>query len=656
MSVSKKIILSKIVEYLLKQNIKFRNKVANVKSLYCPVCNDSKCIATIIPVANLLRCAKEKKKYSLIDLVKILEEDKKDLSEEDILQYLKKELEINVITEKDEKEIEDLLSFYKENNFSLIPITKNSKVPAIKEWTNKIYTEIEDWRNWVSNSLNLGSRTGKVSGITVIDIDVLLNDEKEEFRFKNISKERATEILNKRKDGLKTIDEEIGKIIGNPLVLKNLGGKQLIYQYEEDIPKTKLDIKDIHIDIENDGGYILIPPSKLGKTNRKFEALINPPKMPKELKKILLDKVTVPRKTNSEKIAEDISTGDFNLGLIKEGERSDNLCRIGGLLRKELNINQTRHSLNIINRHLCERPLPNREINAMLSSLDRYIQDDNQELAHKVLSYLKDAKQASKAEIEICVFGERVKGEKRKVVDKLLVYLIKEGKIMKKGKEYQILERMQWNDELLNVGTPVDFEVPYLGEIANFNKSDLIIIGSQNKYGKTHLSLNFIQRLVKQGIKPYYIYNESGCRFSRIALNLGLKDGDFYHVFCSDPEKIILENNAITIFDWVKPTDFTRVDNLFNGFVEKLEKSKGLMVSFVQLKNDDTFFAPNQIGQFPAMLCRYLYEDETGKHTKFKIDNVREAKVHGKVFEVPTQYIPETKEVKTIKELEKGDK
>lgn len=173
----------------------------------------------------------------------------------------------------------------------------------------------------------------------------------------------------------------------------------------------------------------------------------------------------------------------------------------------------------------------------------------------------------------------------------------------------------------------------------------------------TTLAMNIIQRLVKQGIKPYYIYNETGSRFARISLHLGMKDGDFYHVFASDPEKIILEDDAITIFDWVKPTNYARVDNLFDGMVNRLHKTKGFMICFVQLRGDDTFFAPDQIGQFPALLCRYMYEKNSkGDFTYFHLDSIRDTKIKSiKELDIPCIYNWDTKEVKLIEEFDEKE-
>jgi hypothetical protein len=215
---------------------------------------------------------------------------------------------------------------------------------------------------------------------------------------------------------------------------------------------------------------------------------------------------------------------------------------------------------------------------------------------------------------------------------------------------------MDWSDTLIDVGTPINFKIPYLDDVAYFYKGDLIIVGAMNKKGKTLLALNVIKRFVQQGIKPYYVYNEKqGGRFARDSLQLGLIEGDYYHVRCKNPHKLILEPEAITVYDWVKirGDEFSLTADLFDDLVEKVERTNGLLICFVQLKENNSFFAPNLIGQVPAILCKYLYEDEKdGTFTYFDVCAVRDPKLKGKKFKIPCRYNWDTKEVHRLDELE----
>jgi hypothetical protein len=516
------------------------------------------------------------------------------------------------------------LEQYEKWGFDLVPITANGKIPVENEWTKKSHKNIEEWNRWIKEGLNIGVKTGLISNITIIDIDQ------------------------------KPIPEEIKKMMGNPIIQESGKGFHLIYRYDSDLRKTRID--ELKIDIENDGGQVVIYPSLVNDVRRKFiETPVEITSMPKELKAFLLSKITVPRQTLSEKLVEDIKSEDFNLGVLDEGGRNANLIRLGGILRKELNITQTGYVLSILNKHLCKEPLPSKEVSAMIKSLDRYTEFDEKELAHKVLEYLKYIEEANRTEIAMAVVGSN-RGEEKKRVDKALAYLVKEGYITKHGRSYAIIKKGEWKDTLIDEGEPIDFQMPYFYDVANFNFGDLILIGSKNKRGKTHLSMNIVKQLVNQNLNPYYISLEAGSRFTKIALQLGMKEGDFKWTFCSDPTQIEIEPNAITIIDWLCPQNFAETDKIFMRFVEQLHKTNGVLIVFMQLKDDNTWFAPNMVKQFPSLACKYIYDNEDdGEYGKFKIEVIRDPKLRIKSHELPCRYNWETKELKRIDELTEED-
>lgn len=624
---SKHIILSYLIPYLKKKEIPYK-KFGKTIMVKCPFCEEQKMSANVIPNTNLIKCLSCNKKYTILDLATVFDFEVPPTDDQEVYDYLIKELNIELPTQAEKNKVEEILNFYEKNEFDLVRIIPNGKIPVEKNWTNKYHKNKEEWVQWLDENANLGIKTGKISGITVIDIDT------------------------------KPIPKEIEKIMGKTLIQETTKGFHLFYKYDSDFPKTRID--EFQIDLENDGGQVVSAPSKINGIVRKIE-LNNIIEMPNELKKLLINKVTKPKKTFSEEIIEGIQTEDFKINpkdfeLVNnnlEGCCNSSFIKLGGILRKRLNPQQTGYVLHILNRHLLENPMNDQAINAMIRELENYTFCDESEMAEEILKYLKDTELASKAEIEMAIIGERAKGEQRKRIDKTLLYLLKEDKIVKRGRNYEIIKAMEWNDALSDIDKPLNFKVPYFEDYAYLNVGDKIILGGRNKTGKTYLAMNFIKRIVSQGIKPDYIYNESGNRFAKTARILGLKDGDFNHVFCSDPDKIILRPNAITIYDWVKPNDFAKTDDLFSGMVEKLNKTQGFMICFVQLKEDDTFFAKNQIGQFPAILARYLYEDESdGTYTKIKLDYVRDAKIKGKKFEIPCIYNWDTREVKLIEEIE----
>ena len=621
---AKQIILKYLLQYLKTKKI-FHKKCGKITMIKCPFCNKEPFTANILPYSNIVKCLPCEKTYNLIDIVKEIEFKNKNVSEEEIIHHLKMYLQLNIITELDEIKINEYLDFYVKQGFDLVPIVKGKKLPAEKNWTNKSHKDKEEWIKWINDGLNIGIKTGKKSNILILDIDQ------------------------------KPVPKELEKLLGNTLVQESTKGFHYFYKFDKEIPKTRID--EFKIDVESEGGQVVIYPSVIQGVQRRIGELCEIKTMSPELKKFIKEKITVPRKTDSEQIREDIVTESFNMGVKAEGKRNSSLIKLGGIIRKHLNTKDTEKMLHIINNHVFNNPLPFKEITAMANELDKYIKIDNQELAHEILQYLKEVESSTKNDIELAVLGGFTSGEKKKVVNSTLNYLQRENKITRRGQYYKALKSMEWNDSILDAGENVKFKIPYLNDVAFFQWEDLVVIGSQNKFGKTTLAMNIIKRLVEQKIKPYYIYNETGARFAKTALKLGMKDGDFNHVFVTDPEEAIFEHNSVIIFDWVKPTDFARTDNVFAKLVEKAKKTHSFLICFVQLKTDNEFFAKNMIGQFPALLCRYLYEKEDeGTYTKFQIDAMRDPKIMNskKTFVIPCMYEWNTKEVKTIEEIKEG--
>jgi hypothetical protein len=373
--------------------------------------------------------------------------------------------------------------------------------------------------------------------------------------------------------------------------------------------------------------------------------------MPQELLEFFKSKVTIPLKSFSEKLIEEIKLDnikpeELNIQPIEEGNRNNFIIRFGGILRKEMNLGQTATTLSLVNRFFCRPPLTPKELDNIVNSLDRYISFDETELALKILNYLKIVEESTSRDIQDAL-GEK-SAESKQRIEKAIKYLVKEGFLYKKRRAYHLIKKAEWRETFLSESSTVDFKMPYLNDVAVFRNGDMIMIGGGPKVGKTHIALNIVKKLVEQGKKPYYISLESGNRFATISKELSLEEGQFKWCVHFSPENIEIEKNAITIIDWVLPTDYAETDKLFKHFAEQLVKQGGILIVFVQLKSDGRFFAENMISFFPSLVCRYLYDGDDGVHGGFHMDYVREPKLKLKKFKVPCKYIHETKELEPL--------
>lgn len=123
---------------------------------------------------------------------------------------------------------------YLEMGYSVIPVDKDKRAKVKWEKYQHEHATMEDLEHWFLNqpSNNIAIVTGKISGITVIDLD----------------KHKGVDMTQFPTDTYR--------------VKTGNGGIHLYYAYHEDAPTVADIFKDGKgVDIRNDGGYVVAPPS-----------------------------------------------------------------------------------------------------------------------------------------------------------------------------------------------------------------------------------------------------------------------------------------------------------------------------------------------------------------------------------------------------------
>ena len=137
--------------------------------------------------------------------------------------------------------------------YSVIPIKAGDKRPALAEWASyqKKAADDEQLMEWFSDkNKNIGIVTGKISGITVVDIDM---------------KQEPTTPLD-------TFPETY-------TVRTPSGGYHLYYQYSPNVGTSAGQyVQYPHVDIRNDGGFVVAPPSTI--KNSAYEVIKRIPLAP----------------------------------------------------------------------------------------------------------------------------------------------------------------------------------------------------------------------------------------------------------------------------------------------------------------------------------------------------------------------------------------
>lgn len=517
------------------------------------------------------------------------------------------------------KKKRDIFDIYLQYGFDLVPIQKNGKIPIEKEWTVKSHKDKYEWLKWIETGINIGVKTGKCSNLTILDIDTdIIPDELKPF-----------------------LDSYKG------LLQKSSKGFHYCFQYESDLPKSRID--KFKLDIENDGGQVVFSPSIIDGIKRQI-IMDNPiPKMDKDLKSFLKKSLNGSL-INLEKKEE--AKLDLNLDLVNEGNRNNFLIKYGGILRQKLNIDQTEYVMSLANKYFIKPPLSYREVKSCVKSLDRYVKFDEVELAKKIADYMSIVpdKEATTRDIQ-----EALRYPK-KDIEKALSYLIREQYVVKKRRTFYLIQKVDWKEEFMDEGKEINFKFPYFHDIAHFRNGDMAVIGAKSGVGKTHIAINIIKQLKEQGIKPNYVSLESGNRFATIAKQLKLVEGDFRWDIHYNPENVELEKDAFTIIDWLLPKDYANTDKLFEYFSQQLRKNGGILLIFVQIRSDGNFYAKDMIEFFPSFVAKFFFEDEKDRtRSYFEPIKIREAKIRKWKVNIPTRYDWDTKELVLVENEEVND-
>jgi len=439
----------KTIEYLEKVVPNFKKTRGKNINFTCPQClsDEPTChlISPTVPVLMCTKCASQGKgRLGYVDeyYAKV-----RNCTPDEVLQDIVKVLSL---TTPAPKTLKEFLDFYEQMKFDLVPVSRNSKAPIEMAWTTKTHTDRKEWEKWLENKLNIGVKAGECSNVTVIDIDTA------------------------------EIPEEIDKLKGEEvLIQKSRQGWHLFYQYEPELVTTRID--EMKIDILNNGKQCILYPSEIDGYFRQFVTDLKPiPKMPSALKDYIKEKTgkNPVTKTFSEILKEDIQTENFHSDVIQEGNRNNFMIRLGGILKKELNLGQVCYTLDIINRHFCKPSLDPREFRNLVNQIDKYVSNDLNDTTSKVLAYLKLVGEATGRDIQ------EVLGEKKEIVDKVLAHLMREGLVLRKNRMYIAVKRADWKNEFPTLSPEVPFKVPYFNDVAHFNYGDMILLGGRSKVGK----------------------------------------------------------------------------------------------------------------------------------------------------------------------------
>ena len=630
-SKTKKLIQSHILDYLKLLNPSFTQTKKGIFD--CPLKHqhlqdDGNPSCNIFPLNSYrLHCFNPDhgKLGDIFSLVKKIEPDMANLDDDELGEYL-----ITLLNIKTDDKVDKLLSMYHNSGFCLIPLRKQrqgkeSKMALQNEWEKTQFRDIHQWKEWLDSDLGVGLNLGPKSGVLIIDID----DPKTYDRIKHL--------------------------LGDTLVQTTKRGYHYVYTYDTDfdfVNHTDLRNKGYEMELRANNAYIVMAPTSVeGEVRSWNDKKVIP--MPEELKKFLLELIEKPKisqeKNNMQDAINknDLSAGDGLKGW--DGQCNDMFIKLGGVLRKKINPDGVKWALYNVNQCLAD-PMENKAIYSMCREIEKYNQFDKKDLAEKIRKHLNILEQSTARDLR-----ESLKEEK-KDVEEALDYLVKEGRVKKFGRLYTLIKKVEWQTDFMSVSKPSNVKVLFFDKYARFEDGSMLVLGARTGHGKTHIAANLLADLVGQGIMPYYACTEAGSKFGKITASLGLKEGDYYYKILSDPSTLELEDNAVTIIDWLKPknSDYAKTDSIYEQLNDQLKLHGGILIIFAQLRKDGRFFAEDMIDFYAALVAKYNHSKITNgdgsvswdsENTYWKTEKMRDSKIGNQYITIPTRFEKDTKRI-----------
>jgi hypothetical protein len=226
--------------------------------------------------------------------------------------------------------------------YALIPLKDNEKIPATwwKPYIDRKPTD-EEYKKWKEQGLfstGYGIVTGKVSGISVLDID-----------------------MPKGMDNLAKHDLNVLDLYTWQVDTPN--GRHYYFKYDE-LAKQGQAVFGDGVDIRNDGGFV-VGPGSMVDSNFYLWAFDYGPNdvilslMPEWMKK-----------GSGNRVDKDLVTFE---GIIRNGERNKKLASLAGtLFNKEFPSGVVRGVLEYINQNYTDTPVDKVELDNIVRSIARY--------------------------------------------------------------------------------------------------------------------------------------------------------------------------------------------------------------------------------------------------------------------------------------------
>jgi hypothetical protein len=427
-------------------------------------------------------------------------------------------------------------------DFSVIPIKPRAKVPMIKWQDYQVALpeemEVMEWFTQFPDA-NVGIITGKVSGITVVDIDT--------------------------DAGLGAISKYMPPLMVTPTAKTQKGGRHLYFKY---VPGLSNKVRAIDgVDVRGDGGFVVAPPSEGELGHYEWLeglglGMVDLEDMPPLLIKALKGQNGEAPLDNTLKPLVRVVTPEH----LKEGCRNDTVYHFaismvkGGIKTKgELMTACVPIGL------ACTPPLTDDEVGTICESALKHVPAGAKTLADELRDWITQASGVFPVEsiyADLCIREDKASKDS---VRQMVRRMVESGELVRGStgryggyrKPDMALADMDLDAV---VPTPVDFNLPLgLHELVRLYPGNIVVIAGEPNVGKTAFLLECVRMNMDKHDIDYYT-SEMGPSELRMRRDLYLTDyPDIkwkWHTYERSAHfQDVIKKNHISIVDFLEVTD-----------------------------------------------------------------------------------------------------
>ena len=430
--------------------------------------------------------------------------------------------------------------WYCKQGFGVIPIKNKRPIIKWRQYQERQST-IEEIREWWGHTPNaqIGLVTGKHHNLTVVDLD--------------------------SEDAISKLNEVAGDSFMTLIAATPRGGQHWYFRYTPDFA-NKAGLAE-HIDIRNDGGYIVAPPS-VNSNSKPYQWLKSDIKninndisiMPANIRKYLISlKLDKYSSGNKNLVTGNDVSGGLNFA---SGSRDQTLFHVANCLTKGGMLpNETEQLLTILATSVCNPPFPLPEAQAKVKSALERKEEYEKSTMQQVREFIGVAKGTFRVTDVEQFVSPTAPGRKRsnKPILMALSRLVKEGSVerLMLPATYRIIDRMSSPVHIRDVGEPswLDFALPFgLHRYVKLAPGNLVVFAGVTNAGKSAILLNMIRE--NMGLhRCVYISSEMSKEIVRgriMKYDDKRTNWDFEILDNWDQSPDVVQQGRVNFLDWVE--------------------------------------------------------------------------------------------------------